>query len=124
MNGYWNGALLFGEDHMVITEIKVNKTANIVLTKKSEHVLCKLLTTRRPSATTSGSAEKLELIETRCATFLAASEPEPIAIEQSATFRAKMSLTPSPVIATTWPASLSDSMIVCFCSGETRPKTT
>ena len=29
VNGYWNGALLFGEDHMVITEIKVNQTTNV-----------------------------------------------------------------------------------------------
>ena len=39
--------------------------ANIVLTKNTEHVLCKLLITLRPSLTTLGREEKFESSETR-----------------------------------------------------------
>ena len=53
----------------------------------------------------------------------AASLPEAIATEQSASFMARMSLTPSPVIATVWPAFCIACTSFCFCAGVTRPKT-
>ena len=59
-----------------------------------------LLITRRPSATTAGMDAKFESISTIFATCRAASLPEAIAIEQSASFSASTSFTPSPVIAT------------------------
>ena len=40
---------------------------------------------------------------------------------QSLSLRAKTSFTPSPVIATVWPLSLSDFIISLFCSGFTLP---
>ncbi len=60
-----------------------------------------LLITRLPSDTTLGILAKLESIKTKCDTLRAASEPDAIAIEVSASLNAKISLTPSPVIATT-----------------------
>ncbi len=62
--------------------------------------------TRRPSATTEGSVEKLLLSSTIWATARVASEPEPMDTPMSASFRA-MSFTPSPVIATVWPRDWS-----------------
>ena len=97
--------------------------AKTVFVKNNVHVLCRLLITRRPSATTFGSEPKFESRATKWAVFFVASVPEAMAMEQSATFKAKISLTPSPVIATVCPHSWSVSTITCFCSGETRPKT-
>ncbi len=57
--------------------------------------------TRRPSATTDGNALNVESSSTTCATARVASDPDPIAIPMSASFRASASFTPSPVIATT-----------------------
>ena len=59
-----------------------------------------LLTTRRPSVTTCVICPKSESNKTTCATWVAASLPEAMAMLQSALFMAKISLTPSPVIAT------------------------
>ena len=69
-----------------------------------------LLTTRRPSATIDGI-------------FLVASFPDSIAILQSAVLRARISLTPSPVMATLCPFACKPSTRLFFCSGVTRPKT-
>ena len=55
--------------------------------------------------------------------FLATSLPSAMAMEQFASLSASVSLTPSPVIATTFPCVLSVLTMVCFCSGVTRPKT-
>ncbi len=60
---------------------------------------------------------------TRLATCRAASLPEAMAMEQSASFSAGMSLTPSPVMATVCPASFSARTISRFSWGVTRPKT-
>ena len=65
-----------------------------------------LPSTRRPSATTGGSASKFESSSTSCATARVASLPEPIATPMSASFSASASFTPSPVIATVWPCGL------------------
>ena len=76
-----------------------------------------------PSETIFFIWAKSESIKTTFEASLAASLPVPIAIEQSASFIAKISLTPSPVIAT---FKLSDFklLIICFfCSGLTLPKT-
>ena len=50
--------------------------------------------------------EKSEFKRTMWLTLLTASFPLAIAIEQSASFNAKMSFTPSPVIATVFPSLL------------------
>ena len=76
-----------------------------------------------PSLTTAGREENFESIKTSLDIFLATSLPSAIAIEQSASFNARVSLTPSPVIATTWPFDLRVFISVYFCSGETLPKT-
>ena len=47
----------------------------------------------------------------------------PMAMPMSAAFSAGASLTPSPVMATTWPRRRSPSTIRSLCSGETRAKT-
>jgi hypothetical protein len=46
-----------------------------------------------------------------------------MATPMSAAFRAGASLTPSPVIATTWPSACRASTMRILCSGETRAKT-
>ena len=79
--------------------------------------------TRRPSATTLGIEPKLESSNTKWLTLRAASEPLAKAIEQSASFKAKMSFTPSPVIATVFPNSFKVITNNFFCAGETRPNT-
>ena len=65
---------------------------------------------------------KSESSNTTCAVSLATSAPDPIAIEQSDSFIANMSFTPSPVIATFNPSSFKALMICFFCSGFTLPK--
>ena len=92
-------------------------------TRKSEAERSILLMTRRPSATTEGIAAKFDSSSTMCETWQAASEPEAIATEQSASLRARTSFTPSPVMATVWPAALSARTKRRFWSGVTRPKT-
>ena len=56
-------------------------------------------------------------------TDFAAGVPEPIAMPRSASFSASVSLTPSPVIATTSSRSCSACSRVRFTSGVTRPNT-
>ena len=46
-----------------------------------------------------------------------------MAIEQSASFKAKISFTPSPVMATVFPVDLRALTKMAFCSGVTLPKT-
>ena len=92
-------------------------------TKNNEPERSKLFTTRRPSSTICGIREKSESSSTNCATCEAAWEPEAIATEQSASFKAKISFTPSPVIATVCPAFCKIFTILRFSSGFTRPKT-
>ena len=94
-----------------------------VFIKNSDDDLCTLFTTLLPSSTTFGIEAKLESNKTKWATFFVASEPPDIAIEQSAFFIAKISLTPSPVIATTFCLFFNDLTKAAFCSGVTRPNT-
>ena len=82
-----------------------------------------LLMTRRPSATTLGRAAKSLFSSTSWATWQALSAPEAMAMPQSASFRARTSLTPSPVMATVWPALCRARTILRFWLGTTRPKT-
>ena len=63
-----------------------------------------LLTTRRPSKRISGTSLKSELSKTRLATCRVAGSPSAMAMEQSASRNARISLTPSPVIAVVCPA--------------------
>ena len=79
--------------------------------------------TRRPSATTCGMAPKSESSRTTCATARDASLPEPIATPMSASFSARASFTPSPIIATVCPRSSSARTIARFWFGDTRPIT-
>ena len=79
--------------------------------------------TRRPSDTMYGTALNASSSSTSWASPRVAAVPDPIAIPRSASLRASASLTPSPVMATTWPARCSDSTIARFCAGVTRPKT-
>ena len=78
---------------------------------------------RRPSCTTTGMEAKLESSSTRLETVRAASLPEAMAMEQSASFKASTSLTPSPVMATVWPWLWRARTIFRFWLGSTRPKT-
>ena len=71
---------------------------------------------------TLGTAAKSELRRTSLAERRAASEPSPIAIEQSASFMARISLTPSPVIATVLPCFLRARTRDFFWAGLTRVK--
>ena len=100
-----------------------SKRENRFLTRNKLAERSMLLTTRRPSSTTSGMRAKSESSSTTCAACAAASLPEAIATEQSASFMARMSFTPSPVIATVWPAFCMACTSFCFCAGVTRPKT-
>ena len=68
---------------------------------------------------------KLSSVSTIVAASLATSVPErPIAIPMSALRSAGASLTPSPVIATTFPSLRSAPAISSFVSGEARAKIT
>lgn len=79
--------------------------------------------TRRPSATTAGRASKVESSSTSCATARVAAAPVPMAMPRSASFTARTSFTPSPVIATTWPRAWSARTISRLRAGGTRPNT-
>ena len=103
--------------------ITVKTMAKSVFIRKIEEEFCTLLMTCLPSFTTFGSDEKLDFKSTSFEIDLATSLPSAIAIEQSASFKARVSLTPSPVIATTLPLFFSAFIIVYFCSGVTLPKT-
>ena len=103
--------------------ISDSTTENVVLTRKRDAALSMLLMTLLPSATTLGSDAKSLSKSTSCATLRLASEPDAIAIEQSASLSAMTSLTPSPVMPTVLPWSLSAVTNSFFCLGVTRPKT-
>ena len=100
-----------------------SKSEKMFLTKNRLAERCILFTTRRPSATTLGICAKSESISTTLAACETASLPEAIAIPQSARFIARISLTPSPVIATVCPISCIALTSFCFCRGVTLPKT-
>ena len=87
--------------------INASKKLYMVLTRKSEALRSRLFIDRLPSATTLGMEAKLLSKSTKLLTFLAASDPDAIAMEQSASFNASTSFTPSPVIATVCPFALS-----------------
>ena len=83
-----------------------------------------LAITRRPSATTLGQRGEPVVEQHQLAdTDFAAGVPAPMAMPRSASFRARVSFTPSPVMATTspWPCSACSS--ARLASGVTRPKT-
>ena len=107
----------------LIRENIARSSEKIFLVRYSVAVLMMLLTTRRPSATTSGIREKSESIRTSCAALEAASLPEAIAMEMSASRSARMSFTPSPVMPTVFPCFWSPLTNIRFCSGVTRPNT-
>ena len=113
MNGYGGSAM----------HTRASTAEYTVFMRKSEAERCRLLMERLPSATTSGRWAKSLSASTISATFLAAAEPDAMATEQSASFRASTSFTPSPVMATTWPASRSVRTRRRFMCGVTRPNT-
>ncbi len=82
-----------------------------------------LAMTRRPSATTPGITENSLSSSTIWATARVAGAPLPMATPMSASFRAKASLTPSPVMATTWSRAWRAPTMARFCWGVTRPNT-
>ena len=71
-----------------------------VFTRNREAARVILLITRRPSSTTKGREAKSAFSRVSCAACFAASAPPAMAMEQSAVFKAGISLTPSPVMAT------------------------
>ena len=105
-----------------IIEYIDNNNENIFLYVNNEADFVILLIFFLPSYTISLIFPKSESSNTTCAVSLAASAPEPIAIEQSDSFIAKISFTPSPVIATFNPNSFKALIISFFCSGFTLPK--
>src|SRR5512132_3806439 len=82
-----------------------------------------LAMTRRPSAITAGRVAKRPSMRTSSATAREAALPLPMAMPRSASLRASTSLTPSPVMATTWPRAPRASTISRFWRGTTRPNT-
>ena len=96
-----------GYVNIYTTDIRLNKNEKIFFTRNKLAERWILLTTLLPSSTTSGIHEKSDYRSTSCDACAAASLPEAIAILQSASFKARTSFTPSPVIATVFPASFS-----------------
>ena len=106
-----------------MSEMTAREKEKMFFTRKSAAERSMLFMTRLPSATTDGMAAKFDSSSTMCETWLAASEPEAMAMEQSASLSASTSFTPSPVMATVWPAALSARTNLRFWSGVTRPNT-
>ena len=106
----------------IIAKTDISKE-KIFFTRNKLEERSMLLTTWRPSKTTSGIVEKSESNNTTCEACAVAWFPEAMAILQSASFMAKISLTPSPVIATVWSNFFNNNTNCFFCSGVTRPKT-
>ncbi len=74
----------------------------------------------RPSSTAATMLAKLSSVSVIAAASLATSVPAiPIATPMSAFFSAGASLTPSPVIATTWPLRCSASTTRSLWAGDT-----
>lgn len=105
-----------------MTKMTARIEAKTVLERKRAAERSRLLILRRPSAIILGTAAKSELRRTSFAERRAASEPSPIAIETSASFMAKISLTPSPVIATVLPCAFRALIRDFFSEGVTRVK--
>ena len=112
MSVSWRGKNGNGLPIMPIT--KVSSTAYAALVTNRLATRSTLLMTLRPSLTTIGSVAKASLVSTRSAADRVAALPEPIAIPRSASLSANTSLTPSPVMATTWPSAWSAWTIACF----------
>mmetsp|Transcript_8292 Transcript_8292/g.20948 ORF Transcript_8292/g.20948 Transcript_8292/m.20948 type:complete len:394 (+) Transcript_8292:1225-2406(+) len=78
----------------------------------------------RPSAMASTMVEKLSSASTMSDASLATAVPVmPMAMPMSASLSAGASFTPSPVIATIWPCSLSSRTMSCLCLGSARENT-
>ena len=76
----------------------------------------------RPSSIILGTESKSEFRSTILLARRAASEPSPMARLTSASFIARMSLTPSPVIATVLPCFFKALTSCFFSDGVTRVK--
>ena len=75
----------------------------------------------RPSSTAATIDAKLSSVSVMAAASLVTSVPVmPMATPMSAFLSAGASLTPSPVMATTWPCSCSAVTTRSLCAGETR----
>ena len=96
--------------------------AKMVFWRKRALLRVTLLMVFLPSKTADLMTEKSFSRRTMSATRRAASAPAPSEIPQSAAFRARTSLTPSPVMATTCPEARRDLTKDCFWSGVTRAK--
>lgn len=85
---------------------------------------CRLSKVMRPSCTAAYILTKLSSANTVSAASRATSVPlTPMATPTSATLRAGASLTPSPVMATTWPWDCRALTMRSLCSGVTLAKT-
>ena len=113
---------LNGSDIPKNIDITIKIAEYIVLTKNKLDVVWILFIARRPSNTASFKDEKLESIRINCEIFLAAELPDATEIEQSDSFKAKISLTPSPIIETLCPFIFIAIIISLFLSGVTRAK--
>ena len=102
-------------------ENRARKSENRFFTRNNVADLSRLFITCLPSATIPGILEKSESKSTTWAAWEAASAPWAMAIEQSAVFIARMSFTPSPVMATVLPSFFKERINFCFCSGEVLP---
>ena len=81
------------------------------------------MTTLRPSITTDGIHAKSDSRSTTWEACTAASLPDAIATLQSASFKARMSFTPSPVMATVLPCFFKACTNSLFWAGVTLPNT-
>ena len=115
--------VLNGNGESAAIEIIASRQINMFFITYKDADCWMLLTTLLPCATTLGSELKLLSVKTMWATFLAESAPLATVIAQSESFIAKISLTPSPVIATVCPALFIALTRTAFWSGVTRPKT-
>ena len=78
--------------------------AQTVLVRNSRETRSTFAITLRPSDTNPGIDANLLSNKIKFDTALVAAEPVPMAIPRSASFNASASLTPSPIMATEWPA--------------------
>ena len=108
---------------MTLIEKIASSKEKIFFTRYRLAVRSMLLTTLLPSITTDGILLKSLSNSTSWDTWDAASLPDAMAILQSASFNARISFTPSPVIATVFPSSFKACTKMRFCSGVTLPNT-
>ncbi|MNP47017.1 hypothetical protein D3C76_1410530 [compost metagenome] len=102
----------------------INSPWAMLVGRMNSTVFFRLSYTRRPSRTALAMVEKLSSVSTMSAASLVTSVPlMPMAIPTSACFSAGASLTPSPVMPTTWPLACNARTRRNLCSGLVRANT-